>query len=264
MSTTASSPALPATMSVPRNVPTTAAIFSTLLRSDLIAQWRNRRATILVILIPSIILISWKGVVEKFGGAFALSNCITIGLMAIGFMGYSNTVARDREKGIFQRLRVTPAPTWTIMGSRILVQLCMIITMTLVLFLVGYQFRHITISAGGYALALVVAIAGGAVYLGIGQAIVGLIRNPETVNVVTRLVYFLFIMVGMFGEMGVLGPQMGEAVKWSPYGCVNRIVAAGLTPERWTANSSMSLLVTVGYTILFAALGIRYFRWTSR
>jgi ABC-2 type transport system permease protein len=263
MSTTITSSTLPATV-VPTQVPSPGAIYSVLLRSDLIAQWRNRRATMLVVIIPAIILISWKGVAEKLGGAFALSNCITIGLMAIGFMGYSNTVARDRDKGIFQRLRVTPAPTWTIMGSRLTVQLLLIVIMTLILFLVGYKADHIIMTPAGYALALVTSIAGGAVYLSLGQTIVGLIRNPETVNVVTRLVYFVFIMVGMFGELGLLGKEIGEAVKWSPYGCVKRIVSAGLTPENWTSNASMSLLVTVGYTILFTFLGIRWFRWSTK
>ena len=56
-------------------------------------------------------------------GAFALASCITVGLMAIGLMGYSNSVARDRDKGIFQRLRVAPLPAWTIMMSRLFVQL---------------------------------------------------------------------------------------------------------------------------------------------
>src|SRR5438093_4943917 len=100
-------------------------VLSSLLRADFIAQWRNRRSVILILLIPVTILISWKGLVDKLGGAFVLSNCITIGLNAIGLMGYSNAVARDRDKGIFQRLRVAPLTAWSIMASRLAVQLAM-------------------------------------------------------------------------------------------------------------------------------------------
>ena len=119
---------------MPTNIPSTSAVLSSLLRADFTTQWRNRRAVIMVILVPVIILISWKGLVEKMGGPFALSNCITVGLTAIGLMGYSNAVARDRDKGVFQRLRVAPVSSWSIMISRLAVQLVMILLMTTAVF----------------------------------------------------------------------------------------------------------------------------------
>ncbi len=245
-------------------LPSTATVFSTLLRADLTTLWRNRRASLLVVLVPTIILISWKGLIPKLGGAFVLGNCITVGLTAIGLMGYSNMIARDRDKGIFQRLRVAPAPTWTIMTSRLTVQLMMIVITTLVLFIVGYKFDGITLTMGGYAGALLISIVGGAVYLSLGQIIVGLIKNPETVNVVTRLVYFIFIMVGMFGELGMLGDEIGQTVKWSPYGTVKHMVSAALVPSTWDSHSNIALLVTLGYTLVFTVLGVKWFRWDSR
>jgi ABC-2 type transport system permease protein len=245
-------------------LPSTSAVFSALLRADLTTQWRNRKSSILMILVPALILISWKGLIPQFGGAFALSNCITVGLIAIGLMGYSNSIARDRDKGIFQRLRVAPAPTWSIMASRLTVQLIMIIIMTTALFLVGYQYDKITLSPSGYAFGFLTAIVGGAVYLSLGQVIVGLIKNPETVNATTRLVYFAFIMIGMFAGLGVLGSEIGDAVNWSPYGTVKRIISDGLQADAWTGTTSMALLVTLGYTVVFTTLGIKWFRWNTR
>lgn len=263
MSTTISTP-LPTTQVQPLTLPSMGSVFSALLRADLIAQWRNRRSSIMVILIPVIILMSWKALVERFGGAFALSNCITVGLNAIGLMGYSNSIARDRDKGIFQRLRVAPASNWAIMASRLTVQLIMITLMTVIIFIVGYKFDNITMTSGGYILGFLVAVAGGAVYLSLGQVIVGLIQNPETVNATTRLVYFAFIMIGMFGEFGMLGAQIGEITKYSPYGVVKTIVSAGLTPATWTTSTTTALLVTFGYTAVFTILGVRWFRWSTR
>ncbi|HWB91051.1 MAG TPA: ABC transporter permease [Puia sp.] len=245
------------------DLPGTSTVFSALLRADLTTQWRNRRATILVILIPAVILISWKGLVPRIGAANVLANCITVGLNAIGLMGYTNSIARDRDKGIFQRLRITPAPRWTIMVSRLTVQLMMIAIVTLILFIVGFQSDHITMTAKGYVLAFLASIVGGAIYLSLGQVIVGLIRNAETVNVVTRLVYFIFIMVGMFASIGLLGKKLGDISLWSPYGTVQHILADALNPNTWNTQSSMALLVTIGYTIVFTFLGIRWFRWQS-
>ncbi|MEV4886092.1 hypothetical protein MRBLMN1_004649, partial [Chitinophaga ginsengisegetis] len=94
----------------------------------------------------------------------------------------------------------------------------MIVLMTVLVFVVGYCVDHIYISPVGYIAGLLMAMLGGFVYLGMGQAIVGLIKNPVTVNSTTRLVYFIFIMIGMFGEFGVLGKKIGLLVIWSPYG----------------------------------------------
>ncbi|MHA4806483.1 ABC transporter permease [Flavitalea flava] len=245
-------------------LPKISTVFSSLLRADLTTQWRNRRSSVLVILVPTIILISWKGLVDKLGGPFALSNCITVGLTAIGLMGYSNSIARDRDKGIFQRLRVAPAPNWAIMMSRLTVQLVMIMIMTLAIFIVGHNYDKITLSPTGYIFSFLMAIVGGAVYLSLGQVIVGMIKNPETVSATTRLVYFAFIMIGMFGELGVLGKEIGDAVKWSPYGTVKRLLSDSMQPGTWDSHTTMALLLTLGYTLVFTVLGIKWFRWNTR
>jgi ABC-2 type transport system permease protein len=226
--------------------------------------WRNRRASLLVVLVPTVILISWKNIVAWKGGPFVLSNCVTVGLTAIGLMGYTNTLARDRDKGIFQRLRVAPAPKWTIMTSRLTVQLLMILITTIALFIVGYKFDGISLTPMGYIGGLLISIVCGALYLSLGQVIVGLIKNVETVNVVTRLVYFVFIMVGMFGELGMLGESVKHGVHWSPYGTVKNIVSAAVAPSTWNKDSTMALLVTLGYTTVFTILGVRWFRWNTR
>jgi len=246
------------------NLPSTATVLSSLLRADFTTQWRNRRGVIMVILVPCIILISWKGLIEKFGGAFALSNCITVGLNAIGLMGYSNAIARDRDKGVFQRLRVAPVPTWSIMMSRLTVQLAMILVMSTAVFAAGVYFDKIVLTPAGYALGMIMAVIGGAVYLGLAQAIVGLIKNAETVTSTTRLVYFIFIMIGMFGEIGVLGKDIGTITKWSPYGTVKHILSSGMQPGNWDLQSTYALLVTLSYTLVFSFLGIKWFKWNSR
>lgn len=244
-------------------IPTISEALTSLLQADFRAQWRNRRAVAMIIIVPVFILISWKGLIEKFGAAFALSNCITIGLTAIGLMGYSNAVARDRDKGVFQRLRVAPVPAWSIMMSRLTVQLTLIMLTTTAVFITGFYYEKISLDMSGYILGIIAAFAGGAMYLGLGQAIAGLINNAETVNSTTRLIYFFFIMIGMFGGLGVLGKEIGEVVKWSPYGTVAHILASSMKPSTWDVQSTIALLMTAAYAILFSAVGIKWFKWNS-
>jgi ABC-2 type transport system permease protein len=243
----------------------TAIALRSLMRADFTTQWRNRRSFVLILIIPVIILFSFKSAVLSgaLPASFALGNCITVGLMAIGLMGYTNTIARDRDKRIFQRLRVAPLPTWSIMASRLTVQIAMILALNIIVLITGANMLHATYSPLSYLLVIVSALAGGAVYLGLGQAIVGLIKNPESVNSTTRLVYFVFIMVGMFGESGILGDKMKNLVGWTPYGTVTKIVSASLNPGTWNMDATNALLATLGYAIIFTAVGIRNFQWDS-
>jgi ABC-2 type transport system permease protein len=250
-----------------QSIPTTSTILSSLLRADLTTQWRNRKSFMLILIVPVIILVSWKGLIPHFGEAFVLSNCITVGLTAIGLMGYSNSIARDRDKGIFQRLRVAPVPTWSIMMSRLSVQMLMILLMTTAVFAGGFYFDRISLPVSGYLFGYLAAIVGGAVYLGLGQMVVGLIKNAETVHSTSRLIYFVFIMVGMFGEIGVekglLGDMLRHLVQWSPYGTVKNILAGSFKPGSWNLATTRALLATGGYAFVFSVLGIRWFKWSS-
>ena len=248
-------------------LPSTSNVLTTLFRADMTTQWRNRRSFVLVLLVPCIILVSTKNKVDETRGAagpYIMAMCITIGLAASCLMGYTLTVARDRDKGVFQRLRVAPAPTWVIMGSRLLVQLCMILLVSIGVFIVGAYIDQIRLTPGAYAMALVTSLAGAAVFLGLGQLIVGLVRNPETVNATTRLVYLVLIFVGLLGDTGQLGPQFQKVAAWSPYGTVRQIMDAGMEPGAWTQTNTNALLVTLAYALVFGAIGIRKFQWGGR
>jgi ABC-2 type transport system permease protein len=248
------------------SIPKISTVLKTLLRADFTTQWRNRRAVILTLIVPVIILALWKPLVGQFGGPFVLSNSITIGLIATGLMGYSNAIARDRDKGIFQRLRLAPLPSWTIMGSRILVQLTMIILVTTFVFIVGNEYDKVTLTPLGYLSTYFTATVGGLVYLSLGQMIVGRIQNPETVNSTSRFIYFIFIMSGMLGELYLneVNKMAHDIIVWSPYGTVKTILAAGMEPEKWNHEASMALLVTIGYTAVCAVFGIKWFKWNTK
>ncbi len=236
--------------------------FRSLMRADFTTQWRNRRSVMLSLLVPLIILISWKGLIDKFGGPFVFSISLTIGLVSIGMMGYAISVARDRDKGIFQRLRVTPMPTSFIMISRLMVQLGMIALLTLCVFIIGYQIDKISLTPLGYALTFITSFLGGALYLGFGQMLVGLIKNAETVNSTTRLVYIAFIMLGMFGEF-TDNIEFKNIIHWSPFGTVKTMLAAAMLPSTWNNNATIALFVTIAYAVIFSFLGIKWFKWSS-
>lgn len=245
-------------------LPSSTNAFKALFKADLLIQWRNRRAVFMVLLIPVFILFSWKNAIAKIGPYFVLSTCLTLGLISIGLMGYSATITRDRDKGVFQRLRVAPFNPALIMASKLMVQLMMIFVLTILIFVSGYYLDGITISTQGYVITFFTALIGGAVYLSLGQLITGLITNPETVNGATRMIYFVFIMVGMLGELGTLGDKFKTVSIWSPYGTVKSIISTGMQPGHWDTTSTQALAFCLIYVAIFAGIGIRKFRWAVK
>lgn len=215
------------------------------------------------LMVPCIILFTFKEFVGTLGGAFVLSTSIGIGLIGIGLMGYSTSIARDRDKEVFQRLRVAPIPSYFIMMSRLTVQLAMIFFLVIITFIAGYNLDKITLTGKGYLFGFIMAIFGGALYLSLGQALVGLIKTSETLNSTSRLVYIAFMMLGMFTDTGQLGKEFTEMLKFSPYSVVKRILSAGLNPDTWNWDASIALMVTLTYTFLFCFIGVRWFKWNS-
>ena len=135
-----------------------------------------------------------------------------MGLVSIGTVGYSLAIARDRDTGVFQRLRVTPAPTWTIMVSRWIVQLGAVLVMAIVVLVVAAFFVGVTLPPQDYLFTVLVALLGSAVFLSIGQAIVGLIASADTLNAAGRLLYVPLIGLSVFGDSDRLGTTVEHGV----------------------------------------------------
>jgi ABC-2 type transport system permease protein len=242
-------------------------VFTSLLRADFAVFLKHRRALVISMLLPVFLLLTTNSskATHNFGGAvFIIGLAIAYGLTATSIMGYALTVARDREKGVFQRLRVTPAPTWTIMASRLAMQSGINLIIALVVVIIGTRIHHLSPSIGQYVLVLLVSILGGAVFLSLGQALVGLVRSAETVQAVARLLFAALILLGTLGQTGALGGFWQSISRWSPVGAVMTLFAGVLNLSAWHSRDTLSLVVCAGYIVVFAGLGIRWFRWDAR
>lgn len=242
-------------------------VLTSLFRADFVVLLKNRRALLLSILLPVFFLVATNSgrATHNYGGALIIIGlAIAYGLAAASILGYSLTVARDRELGVFQRLRVTPAPTWTIMTSRLVMQGVANLLITLVVLIVGSRLHHISLSAGKYGLVLLVSILASAVFLSIGQALVGLVKSADSVNAAGRVLVIGLILLAALGQSGTLGATWESIAEWSPVGIVMTLFAAVLNLSDWDAHDSLTLLACGGYVVLFTAIGIRWFQWDAR
>jgi ABC-2 type transport system permease protein len=253
--------------SQPATGPPLQLVLSSLLRADFAVLIKSRRALLISVVLPILILFSTNSdkATHSFGGAlFIIGLAIAYGLVANSILGYALAVARDREQGVFQRLRVTPAPTWTIMTSRLAMQSLANLVITLVVLIVGSRLHHVSLSAEKYALVLVVSILGGAVFLSIGQALVGLVKSADSINAAGRVLVLGLVLLSSLGQSGTLGSIWETIARWSPVGVAMTLFAAVLNLSAWDTHDSLTLLACGGYIVVFAAIGIRWFQWDAR
>lgn len=237
-----------------------------LLRADSTVLIRNRRSLIVSVALPVLILVttnSQKSQTKLGGSAVVIALAIIYGLVATSISGYALTVARDREKGVFQRLRVTPAPTWTIMTSRLIIQVAANFIIALVVVVVGSELHRVSFDFIQYIEILTISIIVGAVFLSIGQALVGLLKSAEMINAAARVVFVALIFLGIFGVTGALGPTVQSIATWSPVGTSMTLFISILVPHEWNGHAVTSLLGCIAYIVIFSTLGIRWFRWNA-
>jgi ABC-2 type transport system permease protein len=245
-----------------QTTPSSLTAFKALVRSDLLVQVRQRRSFIASLLVPLLFLFTMKRLIPVLGPAAVLATSISIGLPAIGLMGYALVVARDREVGVFQRLRATPCPTWVIMSSRFAVQLLVMAAIAMITMVVAYSVDDIRTPPGRVVLVLLAVAISGASFLALGQLIVALFKSSETVNGATRLVYMMVVLVGIIGQSQRSSSPWHSIVEWSPFGVTKTIVQMALVPGAVGWHGAEVVLASLAYTLVFAAIGIRWFKWT--
>lgn len=232
-----------------------------LLRADFLVLFRSRVSAVLSLLLPIVILVAntfGKGQTRLGGSVVIIGLALTLGLATSCLLGYSLTLAHDREVGVLQRLRITPAPTWMIMTSRLLVQVVTNLIAALIVVIVGAILHGLTLNVGQYLLVLAVAIIGAAVFLAIGQALVGLVKSASAINAISRLFFVVLVLLGLLGD------TMKTIAGWSPVGALMTLFSDVLSQSAWSVQDTLSLLACTGYVLVFAFIGIRWFRWDAR
>jgi ABC-2 type transport system permease protein len=241
-------------------------ILGSLFRADFTVLVRSARTFVLNVAVPVFIVVITRfsaGKASVTTSGFELALALSYGLIASSLVGYSITVARDRDAGVFQRLRVTPAPTWTVMASRLLVQVVVDLILMVIVVVIFGIIHNFAYTAIQYVFLVIVSLVGAAVFLSIGQAVVALVRSATTVNAVGRLLYVALILLGLVGVSGLLGKVIQEISLWSPVGAVIELYSNALGLAAWNGSATIAVIACAAYVVIFAFVGIRWFRWDA-
>src|SRR5256712_8530448 len=242
-------------------------VFRALLEADFTVQLRNNRALLLSLALRLVVLFALfasKFYIARGDPQFRVASVLTLGMASIAILGYAMTVARDREKGVFQRLRVTPAPTWTIMTSRLLVQVAAIMAMAVLVLVAADLFEGVSLIAEAYLLTFICVIFSSALFLGVGQALAGLIKSADTLNAVGRIAYLPLFALGLFAHSTIFGTTFELISRWSPGGTVETLLTGAMNPSSWNSDTWLALAARAAYSGGFAGVRLRWVQMGAR
>ena len=201
--------------------------------------------------------------------SFMVPGLVVMSLMSNGIIGNAGAMAVWREKGILRRLQSTPLPIWHMLLSRILVQSAIMVVQSFLLIGISIAVFGASFDTLGMLEAIPFIILGAIVCMAIGQMIAALIRKPETVQIVSQVVFFpLMFLSGLFIPMNQLPDAVQAFGKFLPTAMISDLIRGPMLNSFTSGAFSItnlpmlvSLAGVVIYFVIAVALAARYFKW---
>jgi ABC-2 type transport system permease protein len=239
------------------------------LRSEQLVFWRSREAAFFIFLFPLLLFVLLGSVYSgKIYGVPApealLAGLVGYGCANTAFAGLAIQLVIRRENGILKRLRSTPLPPTTYVGSLLISTLIVFVLQTVALFLIGRAFYGTPFPSdvGSFVAAVVI---GAAVFAALGTATASVIRSAEGSSAVVN-----FILLPMAFLTGSFGPTrhypaflraIGDVLPLKYFiKLVNSVYLHG--HGFWTQPGALAVLAAWGIAgLVFTAFK---FRWEPR
>ena len=261
-----SSLSLPLPLS-PRMAPRAAA-FGQIVRNE--ARLVRRQPTNMIgsIGLPVVLMIifgelpSFRQPAAALGGLSGFDTYVPVimvlGLTMLTLLGLPGPLVSYRELGILRRLSTTPVPPSWLLAAQVVVQLGIALAGLLIVNVVSVVAFGAPVpkSLGGLALSCLLAIGG---LFALGLLIAAVAPTASSVNAIGRLALIpLLFFAGLWLPRALMPAVLLDISNYTPLGAaveaIQDSVQTGFPP-------ATPLLVLAGYTLVFAFLARRFFRW---
>jgi ABC-2 type transport system permease protein len=244
-------------------------IFVHQLRSEQLVFWRSREAAFFIFLFPLLLYVLLSSVYSGRIYGVPASEALLAGLIGYGcantaFAGLAIQLVLRRENGILNRLRSTPLPPATYVGSLLVSTLIVFALQTLALFVLGSALYSTPFPSEIASLAAAIVI-GAAVFAALGTATASVIRSAEGSSAVVNFILLpMAFLSGAFGETRHLPAFLRAIADVLPLkyfiDLVNSIYLRGHAV--WTHPQDLAVLAAWGIGGLIFTL--YKFRWEPR
>lgn len=245
------------------------AMFFHQLRSEQLVFWRSREAAFFIFAFPLLLYVLLSSVYSGRIRGYPAPEALLAGLIGYGcantaFAGLAIQLVLRRENGILKRLRSTPLPPATYVGSLLVSTLVVFALQTLALFLLGRAFYGTPFPSDVASLVAAIVI-GAAVFAALGTATASVIRSAEGSSAVVNFILLpMAFFSGSFGETRHLPAFLRAIADVLPLkyfiDLVNAVYLHG--HGVWTRPQDLAVLAAWGAAGL--AFTIFKFRWEPR
>jgi ABC-2 type transport system permease protein len=208
-----------------------------LVRTEIMRLQRNRRYMITTLLLPIALYLaigkSAKATVYGVDfGAYYMVAMATFGSFSGALTGNAIRIAAERKEGWIRQLRLTPLPPNAYVIAKLAASMAITVPSVIIVLLLGRFYGGVHLPAWQWIAIAAVVWLGAMLFTALAVAI-GYRYQPDQVQPIAMLIYFLFLIVG-----GVLFPIKGleKVAPWTPTGEAVKIatnVIAGVSVSGW-------------------------------
>jgi ABC-2 type transport system permease protein len=217
--------------------------------------------------LPVVLLILFGVISKQVAGNVAGTGLTVIDLyvptiLVISYISIAismpNTLVRDRQIGWLRRISTTPVHPSRLLAVQLIINLVVAVVVTAII-IVGGTFifgAPLTVNVPYFILSVVLSIAE---LFALGLIVVALAPTQTMAGAIGGPLFFVLLFLSGLWIQPLQVPEPLRSIMWySPSGAAVRAIlysSFNSTPPLPT------LLTLIGYTVVFAFLAIRYFRW---
>jgi ABC-2 type transport system permease protein len=189
---------------------------------------------------------------------------VAYGVMSACFTTLAVTLVNRREMGLLKRLRLSPLPTWALLGA-VFVSTLLVAFVEVILLLVVGKFGFGVHLPGNYAAFVLAVVVGGLSFTALGAATSTLVPNQDAAAPVTNIVFFVLLFLS--GLWFPIKPGSGLA-RFAGYFPIRHFINAVFAPfnvekgaSPWAWNDLRDIAI---WGVAGTAVAIWRFDWAPR
>jgi ABC-type transport system involved in cytochrome c biogenesis permease component len=232
---------------------------ATLTGLSLTLNFRNRMAILYGYLFPLIFLLAFWALYrdDPVPLALHLGQLVTITVLGGACFGLPTTIVSERERGVWRRYALTPAPRWLFVASILVARYVLLLTAALLQIALALAFG---MPLPAHPLAFLVAFTVTAIaFMAIGMVIAMLVDNVPAVQALGQCIFLPMLIIG--GVAVRLESLPGWAQTASAFFPGRYAVAALQSAGTGSGRAPCELLALLLIAIAAAVAAAGLFRW---
>ncbi|MEE8427673.1 MAG: ABC transporter permease [Woeseiaceae bacterium] len=194
---------------------------------------------------------------------WVLPGILGMNMMFSCLFGVGYVVVRYRKNGFLKRLRATPLRPIEFIMAQVASRMMLIMTITIVV----YAGTHVLLDTrmeGNYLTLLLIAAVGAVSMISLGVVVAARVTSEELAGGLLNLINWpMMLLSGVWFSLEGAGAVVQQAANVFPLTHVLKSARAVMLDGATLFDVAPSLLAMTAMSVIFLALGARFFRWSQ-